>query len=125
TLDTPALEAWLPRTRQPRSRTVGSTVQRVTYHYWVHIGEIISIRQVLGHPDVPEFVGDIDGEAPYRPEGCESWPRRRPWSTARSTATSRPRSPPRRGDAPRHEPSATGRPPIGSRPRSRRLDGAW
>jgi len=68
TLDTPALEAWLPRTRQPRSRTVGSTVQRVTYHYWVHIGEIISIRQVLGHPDVPEFVGDIDGEAPYRPE---------------------------------------------------------
>jgi len=68
TLDTAALEAWLPRTRQPRTRTVGSTVQRVTYHYWFHIGEIISIRQILGHPDVPEFVGDIDGEAPYRPE---------------------------------------------------------
>ena len=68
TLDTPALEAWLPRTRQPRTRTVGSTVQRVTYHYWFHIGEIISIRQILGHSDVPEFVGDIDGEAPYRPE---------------------------------------------------------
>jgi len=67
-LDTEGLEAWLPRTRQPRSRTVGSTVQRVTYHYWFHIGEIISIRQILGHADVPEFVGDIDGEAPYRPE---------------------------------------------------------
>jgi hypothetical protein len=67
-LDTPGLEAWLPRTRQPQTRTVGSTVQRVTYHYWFHIGEIISIRQVLGHPDVPEFVGDIDGEAPYRRE---------------------------------------------------------
>jgi hypothetical protein len=67
-LDTRALEAWLPRTRQPQTRTVGSTVQRVTYHYWFHIGEIISIRQVLGHAGVPEFVGDIDGEAPYRPE---------------------------------------------------------
>ena len=68
TLDTPALEAWLPRTRVPQTRTVGSTVQRVTYHYWFHIGEIISIRQILGHAGVPEFVGDIDGEAPYRPE---------------------------------------------------------
>jgi DinB superfamily len=68
TLDTAALEAWLPRTRQPQSRTVGSTVQRVTYHYWFHIGEITAIRQILGHADVPEFVGDIDGEAPYRAE---------------------------------------------------------
>jgi hypothetical protein len=68
TLDTAALETWLPRTRVPQSRTVGSTVQRVTYHYWFHIGEIISIRQVLGHADVPEFVGDIDVEAPYRAE---------------------------------------------------------
>jgi hypothetical protein len=68
TLDTAALEAWLPRTRVPRTRTVGSTVQRVTYHYWFHIGEIISVRQILGHADVPEFVGDIDGEAPYRAE---------------------------------------------------------
>ena len=68
TLDTAALEAWLPRTRQPQTRTVGSTVQRVIYHYWSHIGEIIAIRQILGHADVPEFVGDIDGEAPYRAE---------------------------------------------------------
>jgi hypothetical protein len=67
-LDTRALEAWLPRTRQPQTRTVGSTIQRVTYHYWFHIGEIMSIRQVLGHTGVSEFVGDIDGEAPYRPE---------------------------------------------------------
>jgi uncharacterized damage-inducible protein DinB len=68
TLDTPALEAWLPRTRQPQTRTVGSTLQRVIYHYWFHIGEVISIRQMLGHPGVPEFVGDIDRVAPYRPE---------------------------------------------------------
>ena len=68
TLDTAGLEAWLPRTRQPQTRTVGSAVQRVTYHYWFHIGEITAIRQILGHDDVPEFVGDIDGEAPYRAE---------------------------------------------------------
>ena len=67
-LDTPALEAWLPNTRQPQTRLVGSTVQRVIYHYWTHIGEITAIRQVMGHAAVPEFVGDIDGLAPYRAE---------------------------------------------------------
>jgi hypothetical protein len=48
-------------------RTIGSAIQRVTYHYWFHTGEILAIRQVLGHPRLPEFVGNIDDEAPYRP----------------------------------------------------------
>jgi hypothetical protein len=65
-LDTEALEAAMPNA--PTPRTIGSTVQRVIYHYWSHIGEIIAMRQVLGHADVPEFVGDLDGLAPYRPE---------------------------------------------------------
>ena len=47
-------------------RTVGSALQRVTYHYWFHTGEMLAIRQVLGHPRLPEFVGNIDDEAPYR-----------------------------------------------------------
>jgi hypothetical protein len=46
----------------------GSLVQRVIYHYWYHTGENLAIRQMLGHTDLPEFVGDIDEEAPYRPE---------------------------------------------------------
>ncbi len=46
----------------------GSLLQRVIYHYWYHTGENLSIRQMLGHTDLPEFVGDIDSEAPYRPE---------------------------------------------------------
>jgi len=46
----------------------GSLLQRVIYHYWYHSGENLAIRQMLGHADLPEFVGDIDGEAPYRPE---------------------------------------------------------
>ncbi len=46
----------------------GSLLQRVIYHYWYHTGENLAIRQMLGHTDLPEFVGDIDGEAPYIPE---------------------------------------------------------
>lgn len=51
-----------------RTTTVGSLLLRVVYHYWYHIGEIMAIRQQLGHGDLPEFVGYIDDEAPYRPE---------------------------------------------------------
>jgi uncharacterized damage-inducible protein DinB len=46
----------------------GSLLQRVIYHYWYHTGENLAIRQMLGHTNLPEFVGDLDGEAPYRPE---------------------------------------------------------
>jgi hypothetical protein len=46
----------------------GSALRRITYHYWYHIGEIQAIRQMLGHTNLPEYVGDIEGEAPYRPE---------------------------------------------------------
>jgi hypothetical protein len=54
----------------PTYRTIGSSLRRVTYHYWFHIGEILAIRQILGHPGLPEFVGDIDAQAPYRPEAA-------------------------------------------------------
>jgi hypothetical protein len=51
-----------------QNHTVGSRVLRTTYHYWFHTGEILAIRQMLGHSDLPEFVGDIETVAPYRPE---------------------------------------------------------
>ena len=53
---------------RPTARIYGNLLQRVIYHYWSHIGEIIAIRQILGHAEVPEFVGAIDTEAPYRSE---------------------------------------------------------
>lgn len=53
---------------QPIGQSVGSALRRVTYHYWYHIGEMQAIRQMLGDTDLPEYVGDIEGEAPYRPE---------------------------------------------------------
>jgi DinB superfamily len=68
-LDAGALGGWQPNTLKPQTRLVGSTVQRVIYHYWFHIGEITAIRQILGHAAVPEFVGNLDSLAPYRGEG--------------------------------------------------------
>ena len=47
---------------------MGNGILRVTDHYWFHTGEIMAIRQILGHPGLPEFIGDIDGLAPWRPE---------------------------------------------------------
>jgi uncharacterized damage-inducible protein DinB len=54
---------------RPAFESIGTMLRRVTYHYWYHIGEAQAIRQLLGHPDLPEFVGKIGAEAPYRPEG--------------------------------------------------------
>lgn len=58
----------LLRNGQAVGQSLGSALQRVTYHYWFHIGEIQAIRQMLGHSDQPEYVGDIEGLAPYRAE---------------------------------------------------------
>ncbi len=48
-------------------RLVGNALLRVMYHYWFHTGEVVAIRQLLDHPHRPEFVGDVESQAPYRP----------------------------------------------------------
>ena len=53
---------------KPTARMFGNLLQRVIYHYWYHIGENLAIRQQLGHKRLPQFVGAIDTQAPYRPE---------------------------------------------------------
>jgi hypothetical protein len=60
------------RSWNPQVITYGSLLQRVIYHYWYHLGENMAIRQLLGHANLPEYVGNIDEEAPYRPEGLAS-----------------------------------------------------
>lgn len=77
---TAATDAWLDAVTTARlaepitvrgwgiTTTYGSLMLRVIDHYWYHIGECMAIRQMLGHTHLPEFVGDIDFEAPYRPE---------------------------------------------------------
>jgi uncharacterized damage-inducible protein DinB len=53
---------------KPSEYIFGSLLQRTIYHYWYHTGENLAIRQMLGHTGLPDFVGDIDTEAPYTPE---------------------------------------------------------
>ena len=53
---------------KPGPTTFGNLLQRTIYHYWYHTGENMGIRQGLGHTNLPEFVGNIDDEAPYVPE---------------------------------------------------------
>ena len=67
-LTTEALQTELLCEGRAVGQTVGSALRRVTYHYWYHIGEIQAVRQLLGHTGLPEYVGDIEIEAPYRPE---------------------------------------------------------
>ena len=47
--------------------SIGTMLLRNTYHYWFHLGEAHAIRQMLGHRDLPQFVGDISVAA-YRSE---------------------------------------------------------
>ena len=67
-LTTETLQQRVIRDGQLSPYIFGSLLQRVIYHYWYHTGENAAIRQSLGHSELPEFVGDLDGEAPYRPE---------------------------------------------------------
>ena len=57
----------LQRKDKPLPDNIGSLLYRNTYHYWYHIGEAHAVRQLLGHPDLPQFVGDMS-QALYRPE---------------------------------------------------------
>lgn len=63
-----ALLASVMRNGKPAGTTFGNLLQRVIYHYWYHTGENASIRQMLGHQNLPQFVGNIDQKAPYRLE---------------------------------------------------------
>jgi len=68
TLTTETLQSELLREGKSVGQSIGSALRRVTYHYWFHTGEIQAIRQMLGQTHLPEYVGDIETEAPYRPE---------------------------------------------------------
>ncbi|HEY3311912.1 MAG TPA: DinB family protein [Anaerolineales bacterium] len=67
-LTTEKLQSELLHKGRTVGQSIGSALRRITYHYWYHTGEVQAIRQMLGHPDLAEYVGDIEVEAPYRPE---------------------------------------------------------
>lgn len=60
------LEHW-ERDGRRHPESAGTSLRRLTYHYWFHLGESQAVRQLLGHKNLPQFVGDI-GQAPYVPE---------------------------------------------------------
>lgn len=66
-LTTVKLKAELLRGGRVVGQSYGTAVHRVTYHYWYHIGESQAIRQLLGHKPLPEFVGNLESEAPFKP----------------------------------------------------------
>jgi uncharacterized damage-inducible protein DinB len=68
TLTTVKLQEQVIKDGKPLNRYWGNLLQRVIYHYWYHTGENSAIRQSLGHTGLPQFVGSIDSQAPYRPE---------------------------------------------------------
>jgi hypothetical protein len=68
TLTTEDLEVPLPHDGRPNAPAAGSQLQRITYHYWSHIGEASAVRQILGHKRLAQFVGDIESQAPFRRE---------------------------------------------------------
>lgn len=68
TLTTELLQTRYQIDGKPASSDIGTALLRNIYHYWYHIGESQAVRQLLGHRNLPDFVGDIQDEAPYLPE---------------------------------------------------------
>lgn len=67
TLGTAELQTFSTYHGRTVPESAGTLLQRNIYHYWFHTGEAHAVRQVLGHKDLPQFVGEMN-EAPYRPE---------------------------------------------------------
>jgi len=54
-----ALERVLAKKSIRNGENNGTRILRTTYHYFFHTGEAHAVRQQLGHPDLPYFVGDM------------------------------------------------------------------
>jgi uncharacterized damage-inducible protein DinB len=67
TLTPEGLQRHLEWKGRPVEESAGTLLRRNIYHYWFHTGEGHAIRQMLGHGELPQFVGDMS-KAVYRPE---------------------------------------------------------
>ena len=67
TLTPEILQTYLLRDGKPVDESVGTLLMRNLYHYWFHTGEAAAVRQMLGHKNLPDFVGEMN-QAPYRTE---------------------------------------------------------
>jgi hypothetical protein len=69
TVTSDTLQSPVMHNGKPTQRQFGALLLRTIYHYWYHAGENMAIRQMLGHERLGVFVGNIDADAPYAPEG--------------------------------------------------------
>jgi hypothetical protein len=68
TLTVDSLQTHLIANGQPAKDNVGTYLTRMIFHYWYHLGEAQAVRQLLGHQDLPTYIGDLSNQAPYEPE---------------------------------------------------------
>ena len=61
------LQSHMEQQGKPMPESIGTMLHRNIYHYWYHIGEACAIRQLLGHTNIPEYVGDLSLGV-YEPE---------------------------------------------------------
>ena len=67
TLSSEELSLYVMGKSKPLRESAGTLLYRNIYHYWFHTGEAHAIRQMLGHADLPQFVGDMS-QAVFRGE---------------------------------------------------------
>ncbi len=67
TLTPEIMLTYFEREGKPVPESAGTLLLRNINHYWFHTGEAHAIRQILGHKNLPDFVGNISVAA-YRPE---------------------------------------------------------
>jgi len=68
TLTPDIMQKYLLRDGKPLDENIGTLLMRNIYHYWYHIGEASAVRQMMGHTNLPDFVGDMSAVM-YRTEG--------------------------------------------------------
>ncbi len=68
TLTPAVMEQFFELKGKPVVENVGTLLLRNIHHYWFHIGEAAAVRQMLGHRNLPQFVGDMTGVG-YAREG--------------------------------------------------------
>jgi hypothetical protein len=51
---------------KPHAENIGTMLLHVIYHYFFHLGEAHANRQVMGHTDLPDFIGEMLGDFEYR-----------------------------------------------------------
>jgi len=67
TVDPEVLEGYFEEAGKRFPESIGTMLLRNIYHYWYHIGEARTIRELLGHTGLPEYVGDLS-RATYQRE---------------------------------------------------------